>query len=107
MGVLAVGIGKVEEALTPSKALETNPDIAQFWLSYIDALVKLERSIDARAVLTEAKEKGFSGAGFDQLDQSLKTSNSSSEADPKSQDPPQEKTDQSSIFIVMENFIRR
>ena len=92
MGVLAVGIGKVEEALPFfKKALETNPDIAQFWLSYIDALVKLERSIDARAVLTEAKEKGFSGAGFDQLDQSLKTSNSSSEADPKSQDPPQEK----------------
>ena len=92
MGVLAVGIGKVEEALPFFKAaLDINSSIEQFWLSYIDALVKLERSTDARAVLTEAKEKGFSGAGFDKLDQGLKTSSDSSETDPKPQEPPQEK----------------
>ena len=41
MGVLAVGVGKVEQALPFFKtALEANPKVAQFWLSYIDALIK-------------------------------------------------------------------
>ena len=44
MGVLAVGVGKVEQALPFFKtALEANPATAQFWLSYIDALIKLEQ----------------------------------------------------------------
>ena len=42
MGVLAVGLGKIQEALPFFKtALETNPRIEQFWLSYIDAMIKL------------------------------------------------------------------
>ena len=46
MGVLAVGLGKVEAALPFLKtALETNPSIAQYWLSYIDALIKLDRIV--------------------------------------------------------------
>ena len=58
MGVLAVGIGKIQEALPFFKtALETNPSIAQFWLSYIDALIKLNRMDDAKVVLDEAKSK--------------------------------------------------
>ena len=41
MGVLAVGVGKVEAALPFFKtAIGANPDIAQYWLSYIDALIK-------------------------------------------------------------------
>ena len=48
MGVLAVGVGKVQEALPFFKtALEANSSIAQFWLSYIDALIKLDRLADA------------------------------------------------------------
>ena len=40
MGVLAVSVGKVEEALPFFKtALGVNPNIAQYWLSYIDALI--------------------------------------------------------------------
>ena len=46
MGVLAVGVGKVQEALPFFKtALEANPNISQCWLSYIDALVK-EKQFD-------------------------------------------------------------
>ena len=42
LGVLAVGFGKVQEALPFLKlALETNPNQGQFWLSYADALLKL------------------------------------------------------------------
>ena len=56
MGVLAVGVGKVEEALPFFKAaLEANASIAQFWLSYLDALIKLDRFDDAKVVLTKLR----------------------------------------------------
>ncbi len=48
MGVLAVGIGKVEEALPFFKtAIDANPTIAQYWLSYIDALIKLDQRVQS------------------------------------------------------------
>ena len=73
MGVLAVGVGKVEQALTFfKKALEANPATAQFWLSYIDALIKLGKLADAQAVLDQAKSKVAKGDGFDKLEQRLK-----------------------------------
>ena len=53
-------------------ALEANPATAQFWLSYIDALIKLEQLADAKAVLDQAKSKGAKGDGFDKLEQRLK-----------------------------------
>ena len=44
MGILAVSVGKMQEALPFfNTAIETNSSIAQFWLSYIDALMKLGR----------------------------------------------------------------
>ena len=73
MGVLAVGVGKVQEALPFLKtALEANPAKAQFWLSYIDALIKLGKLADGKAVLDQAKSKGAKGDGFDKLEQRLK-----------------------------------
>ena len=72
MGVLAVGVGKVEQALPFFKiALAANPTTAQFWLSYIDTLIKLERLADAQTVFDRAKSKGAKGDGFDQLEQRL------------------------------------
>ena len=72
MGVLAVGVGKVEQALPFFKtALEANPATAQFWISYIDALIKLGKLADAKAVLDQAKSKGAKGDGFDKLEQKL------------------------------------
>lgn len=73
MGVLAVGFGKVETALPFFKtALEANPNIAQFWLSYIDALIKLERIADAKAVFNQAKSAGVKGNDFDKLKEQFK-----------------------------------
>ena len=72
MGVLAVGIGKFKEALPFFKtALEANPSIAQFWLSYIDALIKLDRILDAKTVFDQAKRKGVKGHGFEQVESRL------------------------------------
>ena len=49
--MLAIGIGKVEEGLPFFKtALEANSSIAQFWMSYIDALIKLDRMADTGCV---------------------------------------------------------
>ena len=69
MGVLAVGIGKVNEALLFFKtAIKVKPSNAQFWLSYIDALIKLDRISDATAVLNQAKSYGAKGASLDQIE---------------------------------------
>jgi tetratricopeptide (TPR) repeat protein len=71
-GLLIVGSGKIELALPFFKtALEANPRIAQFWYSHIVALIKLEKSTDAKALLNQAKSKGIKGADFDQLEQRL------------------------------------
>jgi protein O-GlcNAc transferase len=71
-GLLTVGFGKIELALSFFKtALEANPSNAQFWYSHIVALIKLERLIDAKVLLDQAKSKGIKGADFDQLEQKL------------------------------------
>ena len=73
MGVLAVQVSKAQEALPFFKtALLANPNIAQFWLSYIDALMKLEQLTDAKAVLEQAKSNGVNGDEFDKVEQSLR-----------------------------------
>ena len=72
IGVLAVSIGKVNEALPFFKiALEANPSISQYWLSYIDALIKLDRKAEAKAVFDQAKSDGAKGDAFDQVEKQL------------------------------------
>ena len=90
MGVLAVGVDKVQEALPFFKtALEANPNTAQFWLSYIDALIKLEKIAEAKAVLDQAKSKGAKGDGFNKLEQKL-TEKPAAITTSKHEDPPQD-----------------
>ena len=94
MGVLAIGVGKIQEALPFFKtALEANPSVAQFWLSYIDAMIKLNRVADAKAVFDEAKSKGVKGYGFEQLEKRLIGLEKGIEVNVtsnKSQEPPKE-----------------
>jgi len=72
MGVLAVGVGQLEQALPFFKtAVEANPSISQFWLSLIDALIKLKRLPDAQALLDQAKSKGARDEGFEQVEKRL------------------------------------
>ena len=59
LGVLAVSMNKVAEALSLFKiAVEANPKIEQFWLSYIDALIKEQQFDNAKQVLEQAKKQG-------------------------------------------------
>ena len=68
MGILGVGVGKAEAALPFFKAaLKANPKIDQYWLSYIDTLIKVDRMAEAKAVLDQAKSNGTKGNGLDKL----------------------------------------
>ena len=78
-------MAKSREALPHFKtALDTNAKVEQYWLSYIDAFVKLGRLDDGRQVLQQAKEGGFSGEKFNQLEGQLTTTvtSASSSANP-------------------------
>ena len=55
LGVLAVSVNKTEAALPLFKAaLDANPNIEQFWLSYIDTLVKKNQLEDAEVASKKA-----------------------------------------------------
>ena len=59
LGVLAVSLNRADAALPLFKtALEANPKIEQFWLSYIDALIKTEKFDGAKQVLANARQAG-------------------------------------------------
>ncbi len=62
LGVLAVSVNKPEAALPLFKtALEANPSQGQFWLSYIDALIKEKQFDNARNLLEQGKKTGLAG----------------------------------------------
>ena len=75
LGVLVVAVGKPLEAVPLFKlALETNPQIEQFWLSYVDALIKLERFDEAKRFLVEGEKSGFPSERLDELKHLLQAS---------------------------------
>ena len=60
LGLIAVCVNKADAALPLFKtALKANPKIEQFWLSYIDALVKANQLKGAEQAIKKAKKKGF------------------------------------------------
>ena len=68
LGLIAVGVGKVEGAIPHFKAaLAANAKMEQYWLSYIDALIKLNQMDTAKAVLEQARGSGLQGEKFDNL----------------------------------------
>ena len=72
LGVLAVSVNKVDAALPLFKtALEANPKIEQFWLSYIDALIKEQQFDNAKQVIEQAKTQGVDGAKLNVLETQL------------------------------------
>ena len=83
LGVLAVSVGKVEAALPYFKvALESNPKQTQFWLSYIKALIKLEKFNLAKEALKNMKSMNLAADWFDQLDSKLKRLNNPIQSSP-------------------------
>jgi len=75
LGVLLKQGEKVDIALPFFKtALESNPNQGQFWVSYIEALIQLEKPDAARSVLKQGQAKGLKGDVIDQLASQLKLS---------------------------------
>jgi predicted O-linked N-acetylglucosamine transferase (SPINDLY family) len=78
LGVIAMGSRKLDVALSLFKsALESRPSTAQFWLSYIDALLQLGRQAEAKRILEQARLNGAKGDNFDKLEARLSESISS------------------------------
>ena len=74
LGVMAVFLNKTEASLPLFKiALEANPNQGQFWLSYVDALIKEKQFDNARNVLVQGRELGLAGGEVDALETQLKT----------------------------------
>ena len=62
LGVLAVSVNKADAALPLFKtAVEANPKIEQYWLSYIDALIKEQQFDNAKQVIKQAKKQCVDG----------------------------------------------
>ena len=72
LGVLAVAMKKTKLALSLFKlALEENPKIEQFWLSYIGALIKEKQFENAREVCDQCNKAGFFGEKLDAIEVQL------------------------------------
>jgi tetratricopeptide (TPR) repeat protein len=72
LGVLAVSVNNLDAALPLFKtALEVNPNIEQFWISYIDALIKEKQFNNAKQVLEQAKKQGVAGEKLNVLETQL------------------------------------
>ena len=92
MGVLAVGLGRIEESLPFfCLALKVNPTIAQFWLSYLDALIKLGQLAKANLKFNEACKIGFVGEAFDRIEKRIAATYTGISETPKSLNPPPDK----------------
>ena len=73
LGLLAVNVNKIEAALPFFKiALDENPNIEQFWMSYIDALIKINQFKDARRVIKQGKLQGVNREKLKSLESQLR-----------------------------------
>ena len=80
LGLLAVSVNKVDAALPLFKtALEANPKIEQFWLSYIDALIKEKQFENAKQVFEQAKKQGVAEEKLNVLETKLKPTTQANE----------------------------
>ena len=98
MGVLKLTTGHDLEALPYLQtALQADASVAEFWLSYTKALIKLDRRDEASRILDLAKESGLEGEEFVELYQLLGTPNENPSSEQTVVDvpsPPQETLNQ-------------
>jgi tetratricopeptide (TPR) repeat protein len=74
LGVLTLQLKQPDGALVFFKAaLEVNPDQGQYWISYIDTLVLVDRYDDARQMLEQGYQRGLRGEPVDALKQRLES----------------------------------
>ena len=68
LGLLAVQFNQTAAGLPHFKtALETSPNQVQYWLSYIEALLTLDKIDLARRAFLQGRQRGIQGASFEAL----------------------------------------
>ena len=68
LGAILMGAGQVEQGLKLLKvALELDMRQGQYWLSYIEALLKVGKVTEAKAALEQGKQFGVSGPLFAEI----------------------------------------
>ena len=76
LGLIALSVNKADEALPLFKmAVEANPSIEQYWLSYIDALIHEKYFYGAKQAIQKAKKMGFTNQKIGALEQRLNENN--------------------------------
>ena len=59
LGLIAISVNQIAKALPLFKtALDVNPNIEQFWASYIDALIREKQFDNAKKVLEQGENQG-------------------------------------------------
>ena len=72
LGLIAVSVNQANVALPLFKiALEVNPKIEQFWLSYIDALIRENQIENAKLAIEQAKRQDVDGEKLKSLEAQL------------------------------------
>ena len=72
LGVLSVSLNNSKNALALfKKALQANPNVEQFWTSYISTLINELKFVDAKQAIKKAKRKGITKNKLNSLNQYL------------------------------------
>jgi len=72
LGIIYIEQGDVLQAIPLLRiALEIDPNNLQYWISYIDALIRLGKIEDAKNMLQQAREREFKAEAFDELEQRI------------------------------------
>ena len=72
LGVVHLELGNAKAALPYlNSAWQVSPEQGQYWLSYIDALIRVGETSAAKDLLEQGRERGLQGQEFDRLSQQL------------------------------------
>ena len=96
IGILLVAKSKIDKALNFFKvALNSSPNVSLFWASYIDALVKLERIVEAKKLIKAAQKSQLSCEKIEAISHCL---------DIENRDPTKNERHELDKFMIKENF---
>ena len=96
IGIVLVAKNELDKALEFFKlALTASPNVSLFWASYIDTLAKLERIIEAKALIKAARNSGMACENIEAISQRL---------DIENQEPLAKDTREIDEFITQQKF---
>jgi radical SAM protein with 4Fe4S-binding SPASM domain len=103
LGLIAVSANKADSALPLFKtALEANPKIEQFWLSYIDCLMKEKQFYPAKQALVDAKQAGVTEEKLHAFEEQLQSKSTLSSDTPQHESDDQSQSHQAGLSPAIE-----